>query len=203
MNFILKFTESFYSQRLIENKYFETVVLALILVSSGVMTLEDITYETKPMLMDTLFYLDKILTVVFLIETVIKLFSMGFVAYFSNAWCWLDFVIVGVSLVNFSAGLLGFANISIFKVKVSSFFCCILSYIKLLLKKSFLMNFEYLSTQDNEDTQSVTSVKSYGEDGGDEGCSKCSCRGFTGYLQRSCCLCYLLVDICHYWYQYV
>lgn len=81
------------------------------------MTLEDITYETKPMLMDTLFYLDKILTVVFLIETVIKLFSMGFVAYFSNAWCWLDFVIVGVSLVNFSAGLLGFANISIFKVK--------------------------------------------------------------------------------------
>ena len=125
MNLILKFTESFYSQRLIENKYFETVVLALILVSSGVMTLEDITYETKPMLMDTLFYLDKILTVVFLIETVIKLFSMGFVAYFSNAWCWLDFVIVGVSLVNFSAGLLGFANISIFKVKVISFFCCI------------------------------------------------------------------------------
>ena len=103
---------------MIENKYFETVVLALILVSSGVMTLEDITYETKPVLMDTLFYLDKILTVVFLIETVIKLFSMGFVAYFSNAWCWLDFVIVGVSLVNFSAGLLGFANISVFKVNI-------------------------------------------------------------------------------------
>ena len=140
MNFILKFTESFYSQRLIENKYFETVVLALILVSSGVMTLEDITYETKPMLMDTLFYLDKILTVVFLIETVIKLFSMGFVAYFSNAWCWLDFVIVGVSLVNFSAGLLGFANISIFKVKVISFFCCILSYIKLVIVEKELFD---------------------------------------------------------------
>ena len=115
----------YYDFRMIENKYFETVVLALILVSSGVMTLEDITYETKPVLMDTLFYLDKILTVVFLIETVIKLFSMGFVAYFSNAWCWLDFVIVGVSLVNFSAGLLGFANISIFKVKIIQFFCSI------------------------------------------------------------------------------
>ena len=118
IHFISKIHGIIHSHRLIENKYFETVVLALILVSSGVMTLEDITYETKPMLMDTLFYLDKILTVVFLIETVIKLFSMGFVAYFSNAWCWLDFVIVGVSLVNFSAGLLGFANISIFKVKI-------------------------------------------------------------------------------------
>ena len=102
--------------RLIENKYFETVVLALILVSSGVMTLEDIHFEHKPMLVDLLFFLDKILTVVFLLETSIKLFSMGFVAYFSNAWCWLDFVIVGVSLINFAAGLLGFANIPIFKV---------------------------------------------------------------------------------------
>ena len=33
----------------------------------------------------------------------------------SNAWCWLDFVIVAVSLVNFGASLLGFSNISIFK----------------------------------------------------------------------------------------
>lgn len=40
---------------------------------------------------------------------------MGFVAYFGNAWCWLDFIIVGVSLVNFAASLLGAGNISIFK----------------------------------------------------------------------------------------
>ena len=116
LRLILYYENNIFIGRLIENKYFESVVLALILLSSGVMTLEDITFDSKPMLVDTLFYLDKILTVVFLIETVLKLFSMGFVAYFSNAWCWLDFVIVGVSLINFSAGLLGFANISIFKV---------------------------------------------------------------------------------------
>ena len=91
-------------------------MLALILLSSGVMTLEDIWFETNPWLVDTLYYLDKILTVVFLIETSIKLFSMGFVAYFSNSWCWLDFIIVGVSIINFCAGLLGAANIQIFKV---------------------------------------------------------------------------------------
>lgn len=91
------------------------MVLILILISSFVMTLEDIWYETRPMLMDLLYYLDRILTVVFFIETVLKLFAMGFVAYFGNAWCWLDFVIVAVSLINFAASLVGFSNISIFK----------------------------------------------------------------------------------------
>ncbi len=79
------------------------------------MTLEDIWYETKPALIDMLYYLDRILTVVFFLETSLKLFAMGFVSYFSNAWCWLDFVIVAVSLINFAASLLGAGNIPIFK----------------------------------------------------------------------------------------
>ena len=57
--------------------------------------------------MDTLYYLDRILTVVFFLETDLKLFAMGCVMYFGNAWCWLDFVIVAVSLINFGASLLG------------------------------------------------------------------------------------------------
>ena len=61
---------------MIENKYFETVVLALILLSSFVMTLEDVWFTTKPMLMDVLYYLDKILTVVFFLETCLKLVAM-------------------------------------------------------------------------------------------------------------------------------
>ncbi len=101
--------------RLIENKYFETVVLALILISSAVMTLEDIWFDTRPFLVDTLYYLDRILTVVFFLETTLKLFAMGVVMYFGNAWCWLDFVIVAVSIVNFCASLVGVGNISIFK----------------------------------------------------------------------------------------
>ena len=103
------------ASKLIENKYFEAIVLVLILISSFVMTLEDVWFETKHTLQDTLYYLDRILTVVFFLETVLKLFAMGFVVYFNNAWCWLDFVIVSVSLVNFGASLLGFSNISIFK----------------------------------------------------------------------------------------
>jgi len=101
--------------RLIEDKYFETVVLCLILLSSFVMTLEDVWFETKPLLVDSLYYLDRILTVVFFLETCLKLLAMGVVAYFGNAWCWLDFVIVSVSLINFAASLLGAGNIPIFK----------------------------------------------------------------------------------------
>merc|ERR550534_1389335 len=101
--------------RLIEDKYFETVVLCLILLSSFVMTLEDVWFETRPLLMDLLYYLDRILTVVFFLETDLKLFAMGCVMYFGNAWCWLDFVIVAVSLINFGASLLGAGNIPIFK----------------------------------------------------------------------------------------
>ena len=91
------------------------MVLALILISSAVMTLEDVWFDTRPFLVDTLYYLDRILTVVFFLETCLKLFAMGCVAYFGNAWCWLDFVIVAVSIINFCASLLGAGNIPIFK----------------------------------------------------------------------------------------
>ena len=79
------------------------------------MTLEDIFFDTRPLLVDTLYYLDRILTVVFFLETTLKLFAMGCVLYFGNAWCWLDFVIVAVSLINFGASLMGAGNIPIFK----------------------------------------------------------------------------------------
>ena len=79
------------------------------------MTLEDIWFGTRPLLQDCLYYLDRILTVVFFLETSLKLFAMGTVMYFGNAWCWLDFVIVAVSLINFGASLLGAGNIPIFK----------------------------------------------------------------------------------------
>ena len=90
--------------------------MVLILLSSGVIALEDITFQAKPMLVDMEFYLDKILTVLFLIEIYITRFSMGFVSYFSNAWCWIDFIVVGMSVINSSAELLGLDNIQILKV---------------------------------------------------------------------------------------
>ena len=53
-----------------------------------------------------LYYMDRIFTVIFTMEMVVKWLALGFVKYFTNAWCWLDFVIVMVS----QSPLLGFIS---------------------------------------------------------------------------------------------
>ena len=40
--------------------------------------------------------MDRIFTVIFFIEMLIKWLALGFKNYFTNAWCWLDFIIVMV-----------------------------------------------------------------------------------------------------------
>ena len=105
--------------RLIENKYFETAVIAMILISSMALVsatiqvstfglvrislsstcfqaLEDVNLKYNPVLQDVLYYMDRIFTVIFFLEMCVKWLALGFVKYFTNAWCWLDFVIVMV-----------------------------------------------------------------------------------------------------------
>lgn len=60
--------------------------------------LEDVTLKTKPVLQDILYYMDRIFTVIFFIEMLVKWLALGFKKYFTNAWCWLDFLIVMVSV---------------------------------------------------------------------------------------------------------
>ncbi|XP_055302528.1 sodium channel protein para isoform X16 [Sitodiplosis mosellana] len=101
--------------RLIENKYFETAVITMILLSSLALALEDVHLPHRPVLQDILYYMDRIFTVIFFLEMLIKWVALGFKAYFNNAWCWLDFVIVMVSLINFVASLCGAGGIQAFK----------------------------------------------------------------------------------------
>jgi hypothetical protein len=59
--------------------------------------LEDVHLKNRPVLQDVLYYMDRIFTVIFFLEMCVKWLALGFVKYFTNAWCWLDFVIVMVS----------------------------------------------------------------------------------------------------------
>lgn len=43
-------------------------------------------------------YADKMFTYVFVLEMLLKWVAYGFKKYFTNAWCWLDFLIVDVSV---------------------------------------------------------------------------------------------------------
>ena len=49
--------------------------------------------------------MDRIFTVIFFIEMLIKWLALGFKKYFTNAWCWLDFVIVMVKYIFSSIAL--------------------------------------------------------------------------------------------------
>ncbi|XP_037874241.1 voltage-gated sodium channel alpha subunit isoform X48 [Bombyx mori] len=82
--------------KLIENTYFETAVITMILLSSLALALEDVHLPHRPILQDILYYMDRIFTVIFFIEMLIKWLALGFQKYFTNAWCWLDFIIVMV-----------------------------------------------------------------------------------------------------------
>nr|CAD7256120.1 unnamed protein product [Timema shepardi] len=122
--------------QLIENKYFETAVITMILLSSLALALEDVHLQYRPILQDILYYMDKIFTVIFFLEMLIKWLALGFKKYFTNAWCWLDFVIVmevlqlgpdwrnncgtawdriGLSLINLAATWAGAADIPAFR----------------------------------------------------------------------------------------
>ncbi|XP_033207452.1 sodium channel protein para [Belonocnema kinseyi] len=101
--------------QLIENKYFETAVITMILLSSLALALEDVHLQQRPILQDILYYMDRIFTVIFFLEMLIKWLALGFQKYFTNAWCWLDFIIVMLSLINLGAIWAGAADIPAFR----------------------------------------------------------------------------------------
>ena len=45
-------------------------------------------------------YADKVFTYIFILEMLLKWVAYGFQTYFTNAWCWLDFLIVDVSILS-------------------------------------------------------------------------------------------------------
>lgn len=60
---------------------------------------EDIYLEDRKNIKTMLEYADKIFTYIFVLEMLLKWVAYGFKKYFTNAWCWLDFLIVDVSTV--------------------------------------------------------------------------------------------------------
>lgn len=59
---------------------------------------EDIYIEQKKVVKVVLEYADKVFTYTFVLEMLLKWTAYGFKKYFTNYWCCLDFLIVGVSI---------------------------------------------------------------------------------------------------------
>nr|XP_012779902.2 sodium channel protein type 2 subunit alpha isoform X1 [Maylandia zebra]XP_012779903.2 sodium channel protein type 2 subunit alpha isoform X1 [Maylandia zebra] len=100
---------------IVEHNWFESFIIFMILLSSGALAFEDIYIEQRRTIKTVLEYADKVFTYVFILEMLLKWVAYGFVKYFTNAWCWLDFLIVDVSLVSLVANALGYSELSAIK----------------------------------------------------------------------------------------
>ncbi|XP_010178019.1 PREDICTED: sodium channel protein type 5 subunit alpha-like isoform X1 [Mesitornis unicolor] len=96
--------------RIVEHNWFETFIIFMILLSSGALAFEDIYLEDRKNIKTMLEYADKIFTYIFVLEMLLKWVAYGFKKYFTNAWCWLDFLIVDVSLISLVASTLGYSE---------------------------------------------------------------------------------------------
>uniref|UniRef100_A0A8C5SPI5 Sodium channel protein n=1 Tax=Laticauda laticaudata TaxID=8630 RepID=A0A8C5SPI5_LATLA len=100
---------------IVEHNWFETFIIFMILLSSGALAFEDIYIEQRKTIRTVLEYADKIFTYIFILEMLLKWCAYGFVKFFTNAWCWLDFLIVAVSLVSLIANALGYSELGAIK----------------------------------------------------------------------------------------
>ncbi|XP_064862145.1 sodium channel, voltage-gated, type I-like, alpha isoform X2 [Oncorhynchus nerka] len=101
--------------RIVEHNWFESFIIFMILLSSGALAFEDIYIEKRKNIKTVLEFADKVFTHIFILEMLLKWVAYGFAKYFTNAWCWLDFLIVDVSLVSLVANALGYAELSAIK----------------------------------------------------------------------------------------
>uniref|UniRef100_A0A8C7UFY8 Sodium channel protein n=1 Tax=Oncorhynchus mykiss TaxID=8022 RepID=A0A8C7UFY8_ONCMY len=108
---------------IVEHNYFQSFIIFMILMSSGALAFEDIHIEQRRTIKVILEYADQVFTYVFIIEMLLKWVAYGFQAYFTNAWCWLDFLIVNVRQSNstsnlhmfLTANILGYAELGSIK----------------------------------------------------------------------------------------
>ncbi|KAG7466902.1 hypothetical protein MATL_G00147220 [Megalops atlanticus] len=101
--------------RVVEHNWFESFIIFMILLSSGALAFEDIYIEQRRTVKSVLEYADKVFTFIFILEMLLKWVAYGFAKYFTNAWCWLDFVIVDVSLVCLVANAMGLSELTAMK----------------------------------------------------------------------------------------
>ncbi|XP_013001731.1 sodium channel protein type 10 subunit alpha isoform X1 [Cavia porcellus] len=101
--------------RIVEHSWFESFIIFMILLSSGSLAFEDCYLDQKPTVKALLEYTDRVFTFIFVFEMLLKWVAYGFKKYFTNAWCWLDFLIVNISLVSLTAKILEYSDVESIK----------------------------------------------------------------------------------------
>nr|XP_046249004.1 sodium channel protein type 4 subunit alpha B-like [Scatophagus argus] len=99
---------------IVQHRYFEIFIVFIILLSSVAMMFEDVHLHTRPLLRMVVETADQVFTYLFLLEMLLKWIAFGLRKYFTDAWCWLDFLVLDVFLVCLIASMLGFPDLGAF-----------------------------------------------------------------------------------------
>ncbi|XP_056243643.1 sodium channel protein type 4 subunit alpha B-like isoform X2 [Seriola aureovittata] len=98
---------------IVQHKYFETFIISIILLSSAALVFEDVHLQERTVLQMILDRADQVFTYVFLLEMLLKWFAYGFRKYFTSVWCWIDFLILAVSLMSLTVDMLGYSELEV------------------------------------------------------------------------------------------
>ncbi|XP_021243737.1 sodium channel protein type 5 subunit alpha-like [Numida meleagris] len=93
-----KFRKTCY--KIVKHSWFENFIIFVIVLSSAALAFEDIHLEERKTVKKLLQYADKVFTYIFILEMLLKWVAYGLHSYFTNTWCWLDFIIVCLSCVS-------------------------------------------------------------------------------------------------------
>ncbi|XP_032404158.1 sodium channel protein type 2 subunit alpha-like isoform X2 [Xiphophorus hellerii] len=94
---------------IVQHRLFEIFIIFIVLLSSAALALEDTMLFHRPVLQMVLDKADQVFTFLFLMEMLLKWTAFGFKKYFSSFWCWLDFLILDVSLFSSVCVMLGYS----------------------------------------------------------------------------------------------
>ncbi|XP_037834364.1 sodium channel protein type 4 subunit alpha B isoform X2 [Kryptolebias marmoratus] len=95
---------------IVQHRFFEAFIIFIILLSSAALMFEDVNLQQRPILQMVLDIADQVFTYIFLMEMLLKWIALGFKKYFSSVWCWLDFIILDVSLFCLIFNSLGYST---------------------------------------------------------------------------------------------
>ena len=85
---------------IVESKKFEGFIIICILISSILLTFNDVNLKVDSLASKVLSVFDYLFRLIFIVEMILKWIAYGLKRYFSDWWCILDFIIVIVGIFN-------------------------------------------------------------------------------------------------------
>jgi hypothetical protein len=82
-----------------ENQVFNTVIVIIILINTLIMAIDH--YDISDRVQNVLYYINMALTIIFVVEMVIKIFGLGFRDYLRDGFNIFDSIIIIIGLLEY------------------------------------------------------------------------------------------------------